>query len=545
MGEHEFEQKALTKAIDTVLQEQSNGAQELRLATPGGRFQVRWDEGGSATALGQLPFFAEFLEVSGLFARWVEGCPMSYTSPNAPAVVDVLGTWLLPILDGQRRYAQVAGLRGDAVAPRILGMNKIVSDESLRRGLAHLAPSQATRGSIDAQATRAMQLAKRTAWMDAALSESTREALRTPWVLDVDTTVKLLYGHQEGAEVSDNPRKPGRPSHVLHTYWIGNLRLVLDVDVQNGKAHAAKHSLPRLRVLIDGLSPEERPALVRADNAFGNEGVMAEMEAIGQGYWFKLRQSAGVKRLIGRQWSRRDWPDVGQGCDAVDAELTLSGWSCARRVVVVRRRVKGSLVATAAAPLLGQQQVLHFADHAEALKLWEYAVLVTNTDYALEAIGQLYRDRADCENGFDELKNQWGWGGYTTHDLERCDLSARAVALIYNWWSWYVRLAHPQARREAITSRPMLLSGVARLTEHAGQSRLLLTLMHGAGDQIKAMIANIRQGLEQVRATAPQLPKLGRWIALVRYIVEKIIAAKPKHPPPLGFHPPWLVCETG
>ena len=114
-----------------------------------------------------------------------------------------------------------------------------------------------------------------------------------------------------------------------------------------------------------------------------------------------------------------------------------------------------------------------------------------------------------------------------------------------NWWSWYVRLAHPQARRGAITSRPMLLSGVARLTEHAGQSRLLLTLMHGAGDQIKAMIANIRQGLEQVRATAPQLPKLGRWIALVRYIVEKIIAAKPKHPPPLGFHPPWLVYETG
>jgi hypothetical protein len=27
---------------------------------------------------------------------------MAYTSPNAPEVVDVLGTWLLSILDGQR-----------------------------------------------------------------------------------------------------------------------------------------------------------------------------------------------------------------------------------------------------------------------------------------------------------------------------------------------------------------------------------------------------------------------------------------------------------
>ena len=45
---------------------------------------------------------------------------------------------------------------------------------------------------------------------------------------------------------------------------------------------------------------------------------------------------------------------------------------------------------------------------------WIYAVLVTNSAYALEAFGQLYRDRADYENGFDELRNQWGWGGFAT-----------------------------------------------------------------------------------------------------------------------------------
>jgi hypothetical protein len=546
MGEQQFERKALVKAIGTGLQEQVRTAEELRVATPGGRFQVRWDEGGSATALGQLAFFAEFLEVSGLFARWVQGCAMSYTSPNAPAVVDVLGTWLLSILDGQYRYAHVAGLRGDAVAPQILGMKKIISDESLRRALAHLAPEQdGVVRSAEERAARAAQLAKSTAWMDAALSESTAEALRTPWILDVDTSIKPLYGHQAGAQVSYNPRKRGRPSHVLHTYWMGNLRLVLDVEVQAGKTHAAKHSVPRLRTLLDELPPGERPALVRGDNAFGNEPVMLELEGREQRYLFKLRQSAGVKRLVERQWSREDWRDVGQGFEGVEAELRLMGWSAARRVVVLRRGVKDSLIAKRADPASSQQQVLHFAEPRGGFKLFEYAVLVTNTQYSLEAIAQLYRDRADCENGFDELKNQWGWGGYTTHDLERCGLSARAVALIYNWWSWYVRLANPKARREAITSRPLLLSGVARLTEHAGQSRLLLTLMHGAGEQIKAMIAAVRAGLEHVRATAPQLPTLDRWIALVRYIVEKIIAAKPKNPTALGLQMQRLGCETG
>jgi hypothetical protein len=47
---------------------------------------------------------------------------------------------------------------------------------------------------------------------------------------------------------------------------------------------------------------------------------------------------------------------------------------------------------------------------------------------------RLYRDRGDCENSFDELKNHWGWGGFTTHDLTRCRIMARIVALIFNWW---------------------------------------------------------------------------------------------------------------
>jgi hypothetical protein len=543
MGELDFERKELVKAVDGALQEIKQTALEMRVATLGGRFHVRWDEGGSATALGQLPFFAEFLEVSGLFTRWLGGCPMAYTSSNAPESVDVLGTWMLSILDGQRRYAHVTGLRGDGVAPQILGMNKIISDESLRRALAHLAPNQAKPCRGEARAARAAQLAKSTAWMDTALSESSREALRTPWILDVDTTIKLLYGHQAGAEVGYNPTKPGRPSHTLHTYWIGNLRLVLDVEVQGGKAIAGKYSRPRLRLLLERLAVEERPVLVRGDIAFGNEGMMAEMEEIGQRYLFKLKQTAGVKRLIERLWRRSDWQGVGQGFDAVEAELQLAGWTRARRVVVLRRRVKSSLVAEASNE--STQPELQFLDHSERAKLWEYAVLVTNADYSTEAMGQLYRDRADCENGFDELKNQWGWGGYTTQDLERCNLSARAVALIYNWWSWYVRLAHPKTRLEAITSRPMLLAGVGRLTEHAGQSRLLLTLSHAAGDQIKAMIVNVRKGLDHVLASAPQLPKAGRWPALVRYIVDKIINARPKASPPTPVAPPSLPLAAG
>ena len=110
---------------------------------------------------------------------------------------------MLGLLAGHRRYAHITALRGDAVAAQALGMNKVVSEDALRRALER----------IDEPASAA--------WMRPALMHSVREALSKPWVLDIDASVKPLYGRQEGAELGYNPSKPGRPSHVLHTLQGG------------------------------------------------------------------------------------------------------------------------------------------------------------------------------------------------------------------------------------------------------------------------------------------------------------------------------------
>jgi hypothetical protein len=424
-------------------------------------------------------------------------------------------------------------------------MKKIISDGSLRRALARLASCAGKRESEEERLKREAQPSKSETWMDPALSESIREALGTAWILDEDATVKPLYGRQDGAEISDNPKKPGRPRHVARTCWIGNPRLALDAEVQKGKAHAAKHGRPRLRKILEGLPPEQRPALARGDRAFGNEGVMAMLEEMERACLFKLRRSAGVKRLIERQGSRQDWQPTGQGLDAEEASLRLSGWSPARRVVVLLRPVTAPLLAESQADESQNQASLLFADGQEPLPEWGYSVWVTHTEYPLEAMDQSYRDRADCENGFDESKNPWGWGGYTTQDLERRKLSARAVALIHNGWSGYVRLAHPKARLEAIASRPPLLAGVARLTQHADQCRLLVTLTHAASDRIKTLIANVRKGLRFVSASAPHLPKTERWIALVRYIIVQFLASRPGNPFFLTLPSQTVMADSG
>ena len=213
----------------------------------------------------------------------------------------------------------------------------------------------------------------------------------------------------------------------------------------------------------------------------------------------------------------------------VEDTLKLSGWDKHRRVVILRRAVKTDLALSRKT----EDQQIELLMPDKDVQAWEYAVLVTSSAYPLEVFGQLYRDRADCENGFDELKNQWGWGGFTTQDIERCQSSARAVALVYNWWSWYCRAAQPGARMEAITSRALLLAGVGRAVKHAGQTTLYLTPMHAATDKLMALLANVRAALSHVRAVAEQLPSTDRWRAFLNYVVAKITR-------PL---PPWIAPE--
>jgi len=108
----------------------------LAVDTVGRRFHVEWDPEAPVTPLGQLVFFCPFLAAGGLYSKWVAECPLRYTSPNAPGLKDVLGTWVLASLSGAWRYAHVTALRGDRVNPQGLGMEKVVSEDSLRRAFA-------------------------------------------------------------------------------------------------------------------------------------------------------------------------------------------------------------------------------------------------------------------------------------------------------------------------------------------------------------------------------------------------------------------------
>ncbi len=479
----------------------------ISVNTFGGVVHVEWDPQEPVTPLGQLPFFIEFLKLSGLFEKWVDECPLEFTSNNAPSKRDVLGTLLLSILSGHKRYAHATTIRADQVNPQLLGMKKVVSEDSLRRALLALKEEESV------------------TWLQNQLNYCYEQLLNEPWILDVDVTVKPLYGKQEGAVVGYNPKKPGRPSHTYHTYSMANLRLVLEAEVQAGNESASSYSAPDLWSLIDKLPFYQRPKFIRGDNAFGTDSIMSEAEERNLPYLFKLKMTKNVQKLIYTIQGNQDWTPVVNGFDAQESQLKLTGWEKARRVIILRQPIKTD--ETSLTPTTGEGQLrFDFGDKELFDRAYKYSVLVTSLPDDLLALTQHYRDRGDSENVFDELKNQWGWGGFTTKDLCRCRILARCVALIYNWWNIFVRLAEPDKHLEAVTSRPLLLHAIGKATSHGGQTFIQVTNIHGAKNKVQAMLNRLVSFFRELKSIAEQLTPKQRWYRMLSKAVENYLGGR-------------------
>src|SRR5215469_1446379 len=201
------------------------------------------------------------------------------------------------------------------------------------------------------------------------------------------------------------------------------------------------------------------------------------------------------QRFIAEQISDEQWVDAGQKWQGLDTELQLSGWSQKRRVVVLRRPLPEGAAEEKKKKKSGkkasQQLSLEIPEALYRGVVYEYAVLVTSLKDEVRAIAQHYRDRGDSENNFDELKNQWGWAGFTTHDRNRCQVMARITALVYNWWTVFIRLGIPEKHAEAITSRPLALHGIARRTRHGNQTKVEVTSTHSKARAIAAALSKV------------------------------------------------------
>lgn len=443
------------------------------------------------TTNGGFAAFASFLNRSGIIEKLVETCPVARTSNNATPVRDIIISFLLTCIVEGRRFRHVRFIQNDAVLEKLFKLERrVCGDDTFRRFFTE----------IDSD------VGKR--WLDGAF-EILYSALPTMFIIDWDSTVTTRYGEQEGVEIGYNPMKPGRGSHHPLIATVAGLRMCLTLSLRPGNSHTAEGMVEAMEDLLVRLPADRRPYITRADIGFSGDPILRWFE-VGTGkpyYLFKLKKSARVMEAV-RAVSDEKWKGAASfgAMQVTELSLQLTNWEKPRRIIIGRRLIS--------------RQTPEESGTLFGMSSYEYSAFVTNLaqgQYCDWQIVELYQHRADCENVFDELKNQWGLAGFCSQQQHITELAARFTVLSYNIWSLFVRFFGGKAHKEAQTSRKEVLVFPAQLTESGRERVLQISVADQFWDILKIGYDRLVLWL---RATAPQLKSSGGFIDWIRLIED-------------------------
>jgi len=246
---------------------------------------------------------------------------------------------------------------------------------------------------------------------------------RSRLILDLDSTVVTVFGHQEQAEVGYNPRYRGKRSYNPLLCLEANSSLLWDTELRPGNAGTWDGSVELLASCFGSLPPDIRELRVRADAGFGYGPVLDVLESRPAQYAVVARLTTGLKRKLGGlryQQSNPIW-------QIAELEHRPEGWSRARRFVIARRPI------TEAEP---EPTLFNLARYL-------YRAWVTNLPLTPAGIWHCYDGRAGMEPRIYELREDFALRKIPTRDFAANALYLEVIRLAYNLVTAFQRSCLP------------------------------------------------------------------------------------------------------
>lgn len=247
---------------------------------------------------------------------------------------------------------------------------------------------------------------------------------RSRLILDLDSTVVTVFGHQEQAEVGYNPRYRGKRSYNPLLCLEANSSLLWDTELRPGNAGTWDGSVELLASCFASLPSDTRELRVRADAGFGYHPVFDILEARPAQYAVVARLTTGLRRKLGGLHYEQTNPRW----QIAELEHRSQGWSTSRRFVVARRPIEE----TEPEPTL-----FHLARYV-------YRAWVTNLPLTPAGIWHFYDGRAGMEPRICELREDFAMRKIPTRDFAANALYLEVIRLAYNLVTAFQRTCLPK-----------------------------------------------------------------------------------------------------
>jgi len=124
-----------------------------------------------------------------------------------------------------------------------------------------------------------------------------------------------------------------------------------------------------------------------------------------------------------------NWVLLDTGIEICEQLYKSDSWEKARRLVIVRQRIKDR-------PNAPGKQLTLFSEQ-EVFRNYRYSAYVTNMKLASPEIWRLYRGRANAENRIKELKYDFGFDSFNLNNFFATEASLTFAMIAYNLMSLF------------------------------------------------------------------------------------------------------------
>ena len=370
--------------------------------------RIAWNHKG-LTHYGGVYFFHEFVRVLQLRDCLARHLDYLRFHPRY-SLSQMLLSLIYPIVLGLDRLETAALLQSNGTFQYLTGLPSYPDPQTLRRFL------------LQAPSGFRQQLHR---FNDRLLRQFIHQPEhRSRLILDLDSTVVTVFGRQEGAEVGYNPRYRGKRSYDPLLCLEANSSFLWDTELRPGNAGTWAGSEELLACCLLAIPSDIREVRVRADSGFGFHPVLAMLEQRPAQYAVVARLTSAFKRVLGSLHYQR----INARWEIAEFEHRLTGWPCARRCIVARRKIEE----TEPEPTL-------FALERHLYRAW-----FTNLSLTPAGVWNFYDGRAGMEPRIRELREDYALRKIPTRAFAANALYLEVIRLAYNLVTAFQRTCLPE-----------------------------------------------------------------------------------------------------
>ncbi|RXF57492.1 IS1380 family transposase, partial [Enterococcus faecalis] len=356
--------------------------------------------GSNITRFSGLNTISGYMNKQGIIRLISSHFPTRRHNATKFGVNQILLAVVFASLSGINRICHMANFTGDGLVRVLLNLKKAINENTISVTLKKL-------GQSGARTLQTLLLDNNSRWLDQTGLESI--------TLDADSTVKPVFGSQQGAAKGYNPTKKNGMSYHPLLVFVSEMKLLYHSWFRTGSAYTSNGIVDFLHEVRSSLPGRIKSVFFRADSGFFAGELLDILESWGWNYLIKVKLKNLDSLLYHQNWEPVKGKDDEWVCHFT---YKAKGWSKPRTLKAIRTVTK--------------EVELSYLGQSHKVQEYEHACYISSLEYDAHHLHKIYKQRSTSETWIEQVKNHTMAGSTLTDDFWANDILWQLSVFAYN-----------------------------------------------------------------------------------------------------------------